>query len=107
VAPAPIQLASLLDATERIWRTTMAGGFDDENGKFRVLVNEEEQYSLWLDGMEIPRGWTDTGVAGDKKTCLDYVGKVWTDMRPKSLRVWMEEHAKKTAAPAAEVSPEA
>jgi uncharacterized protein YbdZ (MbtH family) len=50
----------------------MAGGFDDENGKFRVLVNEEEQYSLWLDGMEIPRGWTDTGVAGDKKTCLDY-----------------------------------
>ena len=43
----------------------MAGGFDDENGKFRVLVNEEEQYSLWLDGMEIPRGWTDTGVAGN------------------------------------------
>jgi MbtH protein len=76
----------------------MAGGFDDENGKFRVLMNEEEQYSLWLDGMEIPRGWIDTGVAGDKKTCLDYVGKVWTDMRPKSLRVWMEEHAKKTAA---------
>jgi MbtH protein len=37
-------------------------------------------------------------VAGDKKTCLDYVGKVWTDMRPKSLRVWMEEHAKQTAA---------
>ncbi len=57
--------------------------------------------------MEIPRGWTDTGVAGDKKTCLDYVGKVWTDMRPKSLRVWMEEHAKKTEAAAAEASPEA
>ena len=76
----------------------MAGGFDDENGKFRVLVNEEEQYSLWLEGMDIPRGWTDCGVAGDKKTCLDYVGKVWTDMRPKSLRVWMEEHAKKSAA---------
>ena len=76
----------------------MAGGFDDENGKFRVLVNEEEQYSLWLEGMDIPRGWTDCGVAGDKKTCLDYVGKVWTDMRPKSLRVWMEEHANKAAA---------
>lgn len=74
----------------------MAGGFDDENGKFRVLVNEEEQYSLWLEGMEIPRGWKDCGVSGDKKTCLDYVGKVWTDMRPKSLRVWMEEHAKKS-----------
>lgn len=78
----------------------MAGGFDDENGKFRVLVNEEEQYSLWLEGMDVPRGWTDCGVSGDKKTCLDYVGKVWTDMRPKSLRVWMEEHAKKTAAEA-------
>ena len=88
----------------------MAGGFDDENGKFRVVVNEEEQYSLWLDGMEIPRGWTDCGVSGDKKTCLEYVGKVWTDMRPKSLRVWMEEHAKKTAAeassePTAEATP--
>src|SRR5688500_13370313 len=63
-APALLQLASLFDAPEWIWRTTMAGGFDDKNGKFRVLVNEEEQYSLWLDGMEIPRGWTDTGVAG-------------------------------------------
>jgi MbtH protein len=76
----------------------MAGGFDDENAKFRVLMNEEEQYSLWLDGMEIPRGWKDCGISGDKKTCLEYVGKVWTDMRPKSLRTWMEQHANQNAA---------
>ena len=75
----------------------MAGGFDDENAKFRVLMNEEEQYSLWLDGMEIPRGWKDCGISGDKKTCLEYVGKVWTDMRPKSLRTWMEQQAKQNA----------
>ena len=62
---------------------------EDPNTQYLVLMNCEEQYSLWLDGMEIPRGWTDTGVAGDKKTCLDYVGKVWTDMRPLSLRRYM------------------
>ena len=72
--------------------------FDREDGVFRVLVNEEEQYSLWPDANEIPRGWTDCGIRGDKKTCLDYVGKTWTDMRPKSLRIHMEQHAAKVAA---------
>jgi MbtH protein len=74
------------------------GPFDREDGAYLVLVNEEEQYSLWPESNEIPRGWTDTGCHGDKKTCLDYVGKVWTDMRPKSLRIHMEQHAARVAA---------
>ena len=69
----------------------MTSCFDREDGVFRVLVNHEEQYSLWPEWKAIPAGWTDTGVLGDKPTCLDYVEKTWTDMRPLSLRQWMDE----------------
>nr|WP_163500598.1 MbtH family NRPS accessory protein [Halomonas socia] len=69
----------------------MTSCFDREDGVFRVLVNHEEQYSLWPEWKVIPPGWTDTGVLGDKQTCLDYVEKTWTDMRPLSLRKWMDE----------------
>ncbi len=72
----------------------MAGGFDDENGKFRVLVNEEEQYSCgWMAWRFLAAGLTPASRA-TKRPASTNVGKVWTDMRPKSLRVWMEEHAK-------------
>lgn len=71
----------------------MTSCFDREDGVFRVLVNHEEQYSLWPEWKAIPVGWSDTGVLGDKQTCLDYVEKTWTDMRPLSLRKWMEEQA--------------
>ncbi|MCK0745720.1 MbtH family NRPS accessory protein [Chromohalobacter nigrandesensis] len=69
----------------------MTSCFDREDGVFRVLVNHEEQYSLWPEWKAIPEGWADTGVLGDKATCLDYVEKTWTDMRPLSLRQWMDE----------------
>ncbi|WP_129780148.1 MbtH family protein [Peristeroidobacter soli] len=65
--------------------------FDREDGVFKVLVNHEEQYSLWPQWKQIPGGWTDTGVQGDKQRCLEHVEKVWTDMRPLSLRKWMAE----------------
>lgn len=65
--------------------------FDDESEVFKVLVNEEAQYSLWPQWKEIPGGWRDTGVQGDKASCLAHVEEVWTDMRPQSLRVWMDE----------------
>lgn len=65
--------------------------FDREDGTFRVLVNHEEQYSLWPQWKAIPGGWRDVGITGDKKTCLEYVEKVWTDMRPLSLRRFMDE----------------
>jgi MbtH protein len=65
--------------------------FDRDDTRFRVLVNHEEQYSIWPDYKEVPAGWRDTGVAGDKKTCLAHIEEVWTDMRPLSLRRFMEE----------------
>jgi|EP01034_Spumella_vulgaris_P043117 MbtH protein len=67
--------------------------FDREDGTFKVLVNQEEQYSLWPDFKAIPGGWTDTGVKGDKPHCLDYIEKTWTDMRPVSLRKFMAAQA--------------
>ncbi len=65
--------------------------FDREDGTFKVLVNHEEQYSLWPAFKAVPGGWTDTGVTGDKQHCLDHVSKTWTDMRPLSLRQFMAE----------------
>jgi MbtH protein len=64
----------------------------EETG-LKVLVNHEEQYSLWPDFLDIPKGWRDTGVSGSKEECLAYVKDVWTDMRPLSLRKSMEESA--------------
>lgn len=58
----------------------------DEDIKYQVLVNDEEQYSLWPADQEIPAGWRTTGPQGSKQACLDYVDEVWTDMRPRSLR---------------------
>jgi MbtH protein len=53
---------------------------------FFVVVNHEEQYSIWPDYKEPPLGWTRVGEAGPKQKCLDYINEVWTDMRPLSLR---------------------
>lgn len=57
---------------------------------YRVVVNHEEQYSIWPVGKENPPGWTDVGQSGPKKECLAYIKEVWTDMRPLSLRKKME-----------------
>ena len=54
--------------------------------RYRVVVNDEEQYSIWPEDRELPAGWHAEGVAGPKEACLDHIEKVWTDMRPKSLR---------------------
>jgi uncharacterized protein YbdZ (MbtH family) len=63
----------------------MQNPFEDENGDYVVLVNEEKQYSLWPSFREIPKGWTTVGPRGKRKDCLEWVEKNWTDMRPKSL----------------------
>ncbi|MBB5514979.1 MbtH protein [Rubricella aquisinus] len=55
-------------------------------GRFNVVVNHEEQYSIWPVDMDIPLGWTATGFSGEKQDCLDHINEVWTDMRPLSLR---------------------
>lgn len=61
---------------------------------YKVVMNHEEQYSIWPDYKELPRGWTYAGKTGLKAECLAYVKEVWTDMRPLSLRKKMEEMAR-------------
>jgi MbtH protein len=57
---------------------------------YKVVVNHEEQYSIWPADRENPLGWRDGGKSGTKQECLDHIGEVWTDMRPLSLRKKME-----------------
>lgn len=64
--------------------------FDDEEATFNVVVNHEEQYSIWPERREIPAGWRAVGKTGTKRECLEYIEQVWTDMRPLSLRKKME-----------------
>lgn len=64
---------------------------------YAVVINHEEQYSIWPVGRDIPLGWKEVGKSGPKEECLDYIEKVWTDMRPLSLRKQMEEAAQKQA----------
>jgi MbtH protein len=61
----------------------------EDNTTYKVVVNQEEQYSIWPADRENPAGWTDAGQTGTKATCLAYIGEVWTDMRPLSLRLKM------------------
>jgi len=61
---------------------------------YKVVVNHEEQYSIWPAQRENPLGWNDAGKSGPKDECLAYIKGVWTDMRPLSLRKKMEEMAK-------------
>ncbi len=58
--------------------------------QYKVVINHEEQYSIWPTYRENPLGWNDAGFEGSKDACLDHIEKVWTDMRPKSLREHME-----------------
>jgi MbtH protein len=58
----------------------------DDDFEYQVLVNAEEQYSLWPSFKQAPPGWSQVGPVGAKQTCLDYVSEVWRDMRPLSLR---------------------
>jgi MbtH protein len=51
-----------------------------------VVVNDEEQYSIWLADSDVPPGWREVGVSGSKAECLAHISKVWVDMRPLSLR---------------------
>ena len=65
----------------------------EDNRTYKVVVNHEEQYSIWLADKENPLGWKDVGKSGLKQECLDYIKEVWTDMRPLSLRKKMAEIA--------------
>jgi MbtH protein len=68
----------------------MENPFDNEDGSFYVLVNDENQHSLWPTFAEVPKGWTVVFGEDARQACLDYVEKNWTDMRPASLIREME-----------------
>ncbi|WP_035799575.1 MbtH family protein [Kitasatospora mediocidica] len=61
-----------------------------EQPDFRVVLNDELQYSIWRADAELPAGWRAEGVSGTREACLAHIDEVWTDMRPLSLRTEME-----------------
>jgi glycopeptidolipid biosynthesis protein len=67
-------------------RVMTTNPFDDDNGSFYVLVNDEEQHSLWPSFADVPAGWQVVHGEADRAACLDYIENHWTDIRPKSLR---------------------
>ena len=95
---APCQLGSKNGGT--IARTSLLQRADEMNSDerhdttvYKVVVNHEEQYSIWPADRDIPLGWRDTSKSGLKAECLAYVKEVWTDMRPLSLRKKMSKDA--------------
>jgi uncharacterized protein YbdZ (MbtH family) len=76
-------LRSMSESDER--ESTM-----DDDARYEVLRNDEDQYSLWLAGHDVPAGWHRVGKEGTKDECSAYVDEVWTDMRPRSLRERMD-----------------
>ncbi|GAA1617117.1 MbtH family protein [Actinoplanes couchii] len=60
--------------------------FDDSTARFTVVINDEEQYSVWPTAITVPDGWREIGVTGTKDECLERIEEIWTDLRPRSLR---------------------
>jgi MbtH protein len=77
----------------------------DENTQYHVVVNHEEQYSIWPDYKALPEGWRADGKTGPKDECLAHIEAVWTDMRPLSLRQAMAQHDASAAQGVPGVSP--
>jgi MbtH protein len=65
--------------------------FDDPNGTFLVLVNHENQHSIWPSFADVPAGWSVVHGEASRQSCLDYVEEHWTDLRPTSLIKSMAE----------------
>lgn len=59
---------------------------DWQDGRLKVVVNQEEQYSIWPAERKPPAGWRETGKAGQKDECLAFIAEIWRDMRPLSIR---------------------
>ncbi|OLT22702.1 hypothetical protein BJF79_46285 [Actinomadura sp. CNU-125] len=70
----------------------MANPFDDENGRFLALINDEGQYSLWPAFADVPEGWEIAHPEDSRQACLDHIEANWTDMRPRSLVEEMREY---------------
>lgn len=76
----------LTDFVEGVWRMSEAS-----EPIYRVVVNHEEQYSIWPAGKDLPAGWSEEGKAGVKEECLNHIDRIWVDMRPRSLRERMDQ----------------
>lgn len=63
----------------------------EDTTSYKVVVNHEEQYSIWRSDRENPLGWKDAGKVGTKAECLAHIDEVWTDLRPLSLRLKMAQ----------------
>lgn len=66
---------------------------ETDDRTYRVVLNDEEQYSVWWADRDLPAGWRAEGVEGTKDKCLAHIGEIWTDMRPLSLRLRMDHQA--------------
>jgi MbtH protein len=87
----------------------MTNPFEDENGVFHVLVNEEGQHSLWPSFIAVPNGWTIVHEADSRAACLEFINQHWTDLRPRSLVDGMTQMSasepQRETAPSAEDQP--
>ncbi|HET9898349.1 MAG TPA: MbtH family protein [Streptosporangiaceae bacterium] len=70
----------------------------DPQTQYLVVINDEEQYSIWAADRDVPAGWHGTGFSGTRDECLEHIGEVWTDMRPRSLRLAMAASASSAGA---------
>lgn len=70
--------------------------FDDADGTFHALVNDEGQYSLWPTFVPVPDGWTVQHGPAARQECLDHIEEHWTDLRPRSLVLAMEQDEQRT-----------
>ena len=71
----------------------MTNPFEDENGVYHVLINDEGQHSLWPAFVDVPAGWTIIYKSGSRAACIEFINKNWTDLRPNSLIKSMNESA--------------
>jgi MbtH protein len=69
----------------------MTNPFEDEDGRYLVLVNDEGQHSLWPVSVDVPAGWRVAHGEDTRQACLEHIEQHWTDMRPKSLIAFMEQ----------------
>jgi uncharacterized protein YbdZ (MbtH family) len=86
-----------MDEIQQVNTTVMHDSDEEDTTIYKVVVNHEEQYSIWPEYRENPLGWNNAGKSGLKAECLAYIKEVWTDMRPLSLRKQMEEAAQQQA----------
>src|SRR5688500_18699202 len=82
---------SCLSTSKKETEMTWSDNENEDTTIYKVVVNHEEQYSIWPADRENPLGWNDAGFQGLKPACLAYIEEVWTDMRPLSLRKKMAE----------------